>query len=53
MKRFWYIFLIGVIGGIVIGYLMVLGFLIFFNIIYLFFFNFIFVSYWFLFLVVI
>ena len=36
MKRLWHTLLIGAIGGIVIGYLMALGFSTFFNTTYLF-----------------
>ncbi len=46
MKRLWHTLLIGAIGGIVIGYLMALGFSTFFNTIYLFPSNPTFVSHW-------
>ncbi|QBX95904.1 DUF3021 family protein [Lactiplantibacillus plantarum] len=46
MKRLWHTLLIGAIGGIVIGYLMALGFSTFFNTTYLFPSNPNFVSHW-------
>lgn len=46
MKRLWHTLLIGAIGGIVIGYLMALGFSTFFNTTYLFPSNPTFVSHW-------
>ena len=46
MKRLWHTLLIGAIGGIVIGYLVALGFSTFFNTTYLFRSKPTFVSHW-------